>query len=379
MTASSTGVRLGAIAQISLSIRDVARAEHFYGETLGLPHVFTFGDLAFFDADGTRLYLHRKDEADWRPELGPLLPGRRHPCRPGAARRARRQVHRRAARDLHRRRDRRRGVDDLLRRRRGQHACPHVPGAAGLTTHVRVSARRPRTRGWPRDGRQGQERPIQVDGLGGDPSQLKRSTARRRAARPITSRVAASAIRALMAPARLSSKRSGSIGDIGSSGRSSTGTRRPVSPSTTTSGMPPTADGDDGRLAGRGLEVDDPERLVHRRAAEHGRVGVELARLLATDHLSDPDDVRTLGLRCRHARAPSRAAISGVSGWPAQSTTPMPGSRWRMARTRWTMPFWRVMRPTKSTYGHRWIDRRGARARRSRGRDGRSRRRSRCE
>jgi DNA-binding CsgD family transcriptional regulator/predicted enzyme related to lactoylglutathione lyase len=66
MTASAT-TRLGTIAQISLSIRDVARAEHFYGETLGLPHVFTFGDLAFFDADGTRLYLHRKDEADWRP------------------------------------------------------------------------------------------------------------------------------------------------------------------------------------------------------------------------------------------------------------------------------------------------------------------------
>jgi predicted enzyme related to lactoylglutathione lyase/DNA-binding CsgD family transcriptional regulator len=66
MTASTTS-RLGTIGQISLSIRDVGRAERFYGEALGLPHVFTFGDLAFFDADGTRLYLHRKDEADWRP------------------------------------------------------------------------------------------------------------------------------------------------------------------------------------------------------------------------------------------------------------------------------------------------------------------------
>ena len=66
MTASSTSIRLGAIAQISLSIRDVARAERFYGETLGLPHVFTFGDLVFFDAGGTRLYLHRKDDADWQ-------------------------------------------------------------------------------------------------------------------------------------------------------------------------------------------------------------------------------------------------------------------------------------------------------------------------
>jgi DNA-binding CsgD family transcriptional regulator/predicted enzyme related to lactoylglutathione lyase len=58
---------LGRIGQVSLSIRDVARAERFYGETLKLPHVFTFGDLAFFDAGGTRLYLHRKDEAEWRP------------------------------------------------------------------------------------------------------------------------------------------------------------------------------------------------------------------------------------------------------------------------------------------------------------------------
>ena len=66
MTASATS-RLGTIGQIALSIRDVGRAERFYGETLGLPHVFTFGDLSFFDADGTRLYLHRKDEADWRP------------------------------------------------------------------------------------------------------------------------------------------------------------------------------------------------------------------------------------------------------------------------------------------------------------------------
>jgi extradiol dioxygenase family protein len=67
ISTTSATTRLGAIGQISLSIRDVARAERFYGEVLGLPHVFTFGDLCFFDAGGTRLYLHRKDEADWRP------------------------------------------------------------------------------------------------------------------------------------------------------------------------------------------------------------------------------------------------------------------------------------------------------------------------
>lgn len=64
---TSSATRLGPIGQVSLSIRDVARAERFYGEVLGLPHVFTFGDLAFFDADGVRIYLHRKDPADWRP------------------------------------------------------------------------------------------------------------------------------------------------------------------------------------------------------------------------------------------------------------------------------------------------------------------------
>jgi predicted enzyme related to lactoylglutathione lyase len=65
--ATATTTRLGAIGQVSLFVRDVARAERFYGDTLGLPHIFTFGDLAFFDASGTRIYLHRKSESDWRP------------------------------------------------------------------------------------------------------------------------------------------------------------------------------------------------------------------------------------------------------------------------------------------------------------------------
>ena len=64
---SPSSLSLGSLGQISLHVRDIARAELFYGETLGLPHVFTFGDLAFFDLDGTRLYLHRKDENEWQP------------------------------------------------------------------------------------------------------------------------------------------------------------------------------------------------------------------------------------------------------------------------------------------------------------------------
>ena len=63
----ATSLRLGSLGQVLLHVRDVARAEQFYGETLGLPHVFTFGDLAFFDLGGTRLYLHRMDEDAWQP------------------------------------------------------------------------------------------------------------------------------------------------------------------------------------------------------------------------------------------------------------------------------------------------------------------------
>lgn len=58
---------LGRIGQVSLKIRDVERAEHFYGDKLGLRHLFTFGDLAFFDAGGVRLYLQRTDESSWHP------------------------------------------------------------------------------------------------------------------------------------------------------------------------------------------------------------------------------------------------------------------------------------------------------------------------
>jgi catechol 2,3-dioxygenase-like lactoylglutathione lyase family enzyme len=48
---------LGKIGQISRSVSDIQKAAHWYGEVLGLPHLYTFGSLAFFDCDGTRLLL----------------------------------------------------------------------------------------------------------------------------------------------------------------------------------------------------------------------------------------------------------------------------------------------------------------------------------
>lgn len=57
--------QLGPLGQISRMVRDIAEAEIFYGTMLGLPHLYTFGDMAFFDSGGARLYLHQT------PEPGP--------------------------------------------------------------------------------------------------------------------------------------------------------------------------------------------------------------------------------------------------------------------------------------------------------------------
>lgn len=50
-------LKLGAIGQISRPVSDIGAAVRWYGEVLGLPHLYTFGDLAFFDCGGTRLFL----------------------------------------------------------------------------------------------------------------------------------------------------------------------------------------------------------------------------------------------------------------------------------------------------------------------------------
>ena len=53
----SGAVTIGAIGQVARSVRDIAAAERWYGEILGLRHLYTFGKLAFFECDGTRLFL----------------------------------------------------------------------------------------------------------------------------------------------------------------------------------------------------------------------------------------------------------------------------------------------------------------------------------
>ena len=52
---------LGPIGQIARSVKDIAAARAWYGDTLGLSHLYSFGNLAFFDCGGVRLFLSEGD------------------------------------------------------------------------------------------------------------------------------------------------------------------------------------------------------------------------------------------------------------------------------------------------------------------------------
>jgi catechol 2,3-dioxygenase-like lactoylglutathione lyase family enzyme len=52
-----TTLQLGGIGQVSRTVSDIAAAEEWYARVLGLPHLYSFGKMAFFDCGGTRLYL----------------------------------------------------------------------------------------------------------------------------------------------------------------------------------------------------------------------------------------------------------------------------------------------------------------------------------
>jgi catechol 2,3-dioxygenase-like lactoylglutathione lyase family enzyme len=48
---------LGPIGQIARAVDDLERAQAWFKDVLGLPHLYTYGKLAFFDCGGTRLML----------------------------------------------------------------------------------------------------------------------------------------------------------------------------------------------------------------------------------------------------------------------------------------------------------------------------------
>jgi DNA-binding CsgD family transcriptional regulator/catechol 2,3-dioxygenase-like lactoylglutathione lyase family enzyme len=62
-TAMNQEIELGSIGQIARSVGDIRASEAWYREVLGLPHLYTFGTLAFFDCGGTRLMLSQEGGA----------------------------------------------------------------------------------------------------------------------------------------------------------------------------------------------------------------------------------------------------------------------------------------------------------------------------
>src|SRR5271170_5451550 len=65
-TGMEAEMTLAQIGQIARSVRDIKQTEDWYRNVLGLPHLYTFGRLAFFDCGGTRLMLSQ--ESDPAPE-----------------------------------------------------------------------------------------------------------------------------------------------------------------------------------------------------------------------------------------------------------------------------------------------------------------------
>ena len=58
---------LGSLGQIARHVRDIEAARRWYGDVLGLPHLYSFGNLAFFQCGAVRLFLSQAD-GESRPE-----------------------------------------------------------------------------------------------------------------------------------------------------------------------------------------------------------------------------------------------------------------------------------------------------------------------
>jgi DNA-binding CsgD family transcriptional regulator/catechol 2,3-dioxygenase-like lactoylglutathione lyase family enzyme len=49
------------LGQVARSVADIRESEAWYRDVLGLDHLYTYGDLAFFDCGGTRLMLSQAE------------------------------------------------------------------------------------------------------------------------------------------------------------------------------------------------------------------------------------------------------------------------------------------------------------------------------
>jgi len=55
-------LELGRIGQIARTVSDISSAKQWYGDVLGLKHLYSFGKITFFDCGGTRLFISEGDD-----------------------------------------------------------------------------------------------------------------------------------------------------------------------------------------------------------------------------------------------------------------------------------------------------------------------------
>jgi catechol 2,3-dioxygenase-like lactoylglutathione lyase family enzyme len=56
----ASAVQLGPLGQISRAVRNIEESVRWYRDVVGLPHLYTYGELAFFDCGGVRLFLSQR-------------------------------------------------------------------------------------------------------------------------------------------------------------------------------------------------------------------------------------------------------------------------------------------------------------------------------
>ena len=65
MSATATGIGISRLGQVSMNVHDLDRAIAFYRDTLGLPLLFTTGNLGFFNCGGVRLMLSPPEKPEF--------------------------------------------------------------------------------------------------------------------------------------------------------------------------------------------------------------------------------------------------------------------------------------------------------------------------
>jgi catechol 2,3-dioxygenase-like lactoylglutathione lyase family enzyme len=65
MSTGSVGIGVSRLGQIAINVHDLHRAVSFYRDNLGLPLLFTAGDMGFFDCGGVRLMLSRPEKPEF--------------------------------------------------------------------------------------------------------------------------------------------------------------------------------------------------------------------------------------------------------------------------------------------------------------------------